>query len=480
MVVLGSDLRVRRFTPAAGQPLGLIAGDIGRPIGHLKAGVALPDMETLVGEAIASVQPLEREVRGPDGRAYLLRVNPYHTADNRVDGAVLVLFDIDELRRAQTSLREERDYAQAIVETVREPLLVLDAQLRVQSANGAFYATFQVGPNETQGRLVYELGNRQWDIPALREQLTQVLSRSCDFADFEVRHEFESIGLKVMRLGARRIVREGSDGELILLAIEDRTEVDRLEERARSHVAQLMEEDRRKTVFLALLAHELRNPLAPIRNALHILDRAGVPADIARNMRATVERQVQQLTRLVDDLLDVARINRGRVELRKQRLDLVALLRGAADAIRPSCDLKGIALTATLPEGAVSIDADATRLSQVVGNLLNNACKFTDPGGRIALDLVLERDGREAVIRVRDTGIGMTPRAAAAGLRDVRPRRHLAGALARRTGSGPDPREAIRRGAWRHGACGKRRHRPRQRTRIAPAAAGAAGAARQA
>ena len=209
-VVLGGDLRIRRFTPAAGRLLGLLAGDIGRPIAHLKVGVDLPDMEALVGEVIASVQPQEREVLGPDGRWYLLRIHPYRTTDNRIDGAVLVLFDIDELRHAQTDLRVERDYARAIVETVREPLIVLDGQLRVQSANSAFYAAFQVAPEDTEGRLLYDLGNRQWDIAGLREQLAGVLSRNVDFADFDVRHEFESIGLKVMRLAARRIAREDS------------------------------------------------------------------------------------------------------------------------------------------------------------------------------------------------------------------------------------------------------------------------------
>jgi two-component system CheB/CheR fusion protein len=404
MVVLGTDLRIRRFNPAAGQLLGLLAGDLGRPLAHLRASVDLPDMEALVGEVIASVQPQERELRARDGRCHLLRVHPYRTADNRIDGAVLVLFDIDELRRAQSALEAERDYARAIVETVGEPLLVLDAQLRVQSANRAFYERFAVAPEATQGRPLYELGNGQWDIPGLRERLGAVLSGPLDFSDLEVRHDFESIGRKVMRLAARRIVREGAPS-LILLAIDDRTELDRLEGGARDHVAQLVEQDRLKTAFLALLAHELRNPLAPIRHALHILDRVGAGDDTARRMRATIERQVGQMTRLVDDLLDVARINKGRIEVHKERLELGALLREAVDAAQPVCEARGIVLAAELPDAPLPIDADATRLSQVVGNVLNNAAKFTDPGGQIRLSLV--RDAGAAVIRVADNGIGM-------------------------------------------------------------------------
>lgn len=407
MLVLGIDLRIRRFTPAAGRLLGLLAGDIGRPIGHLRAGVDVPDMETIVAGVIASMQAQERDLRGPDGRSYQLRVHPYRTLDNRIDGAVLVFFDVDELRHAQAALRYERDYAQAIVETVREPLLVLDAHLRVQYANAAFYATFRVASEETEGRLLFDLGNRQWDIPTLRRQLGEVLSHSNDVIDFEVRHEFQSIGLKAMRLNARRIVHESPGGALILLAIEDQTDMVRLQEQAQQHLAHMVEEDRRKTAFLAILAHELRNPLAPIRNAMHVLNRDDVTEDIARPMRATIDRQVQQLTHLVDDLLDIARINRGRIELRKERLDLGALLRAAVDAERPACEAKSIALTTALPEGPVAVVGDPTRLAQAVGNLLNNACKFTDPGGRITV--ALERESGNAVVRVTDSGVGIAP-----------------------------------------------------------------------
>ncbi len=160
-----------------------------------------------------------------------------------------------------------------------------------------------------------------------------------------------------------------------------------------------------KTAFLALLAHELRNPLAPIRNALHVLERVGSPDETAERMRAMIGRQLQQLTRLVDDLLDVARISRGPIDVRKERIELGALVDGAAEAARPGFEAGGIELTATRPAEALALDADPVRLAQAIGNLLNNAGKFTDVGGRIWLSL--ERDGAEAVIRVRDSGIGM-------------------------------------------------------------------------
>jgi two-component system CheB/CheR fusion protein len=151
---------------------------------------------------IDEVQVREREVRDHDGRWYLLRVHPYRTADNKIDGAVVLLLDIDEIKRYQEEVREERDYAQAIVETVREPLIILDGDLRLVTANAAFYRTFGVQPAETQGRLVYGLGN-QWDIPALRRRLQEVLPREQSFEGLEVQHYFPQIGRKTMTFNAR-------------------------------------------------------------------------------------------------------------------------------------------------------------------------------------------------------------------------------------------------------------------------------------
>ena len=175
----------------------------------------------------------EREVRDKDGRWYSLRVRPYMTLDNKVDGAVLVLVDIDALKRAEQAAAAARDYAENTVETVREPLLVLDEELRVEGANRSFYRAFRVAPSETIGRFIYDLGNRQWDIPRLRELLEEVLPQSTSIDDFQVEHDFEQLGRRTMLLNARRIHDPQRKGERILLAIEDITERRRAEEAVR-------------------------------------------------------------------------------------------------------------------------------------------------------------------------------------------------------------------------------------------------------
>ena len=172
---------------------------------------------------------------------------------------------------------------------------------------------------------------------------------------------------------------------------QDVTERRRLEDNLRSLAADLSEADRRKNEFLAMLAHELRNPLAPISNAARTLRLGGRDGEVLRSASETLERQVGQLARLVDDLLDMSRITRGRIELRKERVELAAIVHQAVEAVRPLCRGMNQELTVALPPQPIYLDADPARLAQVVGNLLNNACKFTDKGGHIWL--TVEREG---------------------------------------------------------------------------------------
>jgi PAS domain S-box-containing protein len=172
-----------------------------------------------------------------------------------------------------------------------------------------------------------------------------------------------------------------------------------------SLLATLKETDRRKDEFLAMLAHELRNPLAPIRNAVQIFRAKGPPVPELQWARDVIDRQVFQLTRLVDDLLDVSRITRGKIELRKERVQLAAIVNSAVEASRPLIEKWGHEFTVTLPPEPIYLEADQTRLAQALLNLLNNAAKYTEQGGRIWL--TAERDGEHVVIRVKDTGIGI-------------------------------------------------------------------------
>lgn len=194
-----------------------------------------------------------------------------------------------------------------------------------------------------------------------------------------------------------------ADGSIIGILVHGIDQTDR------RRVAEAMKDaERHKDEFLGLLAHELRNPLAPIMNYVHILERLSNEPEAIKQASNVISRQVRQLVRLIDDLLDVSRISTGKIELRQTRIEMASVVNQAVEASRPLYDARHINLTVSLPEQPVYIDADSARLTQIIGNLLHNAAKFTNPGGHAWL--TVERAGDQAILRVRDDGIGIGPR----------------------------------------------------------------------
>jgi len=230
ILLLTKDLAIRRFTPLAAKLFNLVHNDVGRPLNHVRHNLELNDLDQLIREVIDTASEREREVRDKEGRWYSLRARPYLTLDNKVDGAVLVLVDIDQIKRSLRESMTARDYAEAILRSVRYPLLVLTENLRVSTANSAFYKKFKMSPDETEGRLMSELGNGQWNIPRLRELLEEIPRRNTGFDDFEVTHDFAGMGCRTMLLNARRLDTSEKDSPgQILLAIDDITESKQLE-----------------------------------------------------------------------------------------------------------------------------------------------------------------------------------------------------------------------------------------------------------
>lgn len=219
-VFLDRNLAIKRFTREAVKVYRLAASDVGRPLGDIKSKLEGEDLLRESETVLDTLVPIEREVRSDDGTWFLARVQPYRTVDNVIDGVVLTFTDITERIVAITE-REARNLAQELVATVLEPMLVLDGDLRVVSASQAFYASFQVTPQDTVGQLFYELGSHQWDIPALREALETVLPRDQAFTGFAVAHDFPGIGARKLLLNGRRMVGGVRHTPLILLAIQE-------------------------------------------------------------------------------------------------------------------------------------------------------------------------------------------------------------------------------------------------------------------
>jgi two-component system CheB/CheR fusion protein len=331
MVTVDHNGVIRRLTPAAHRVFNLLATDIGRSIGHIRFFLVVDDIGALIEVVINTGQSIEREVQDREGRWWLLRVRPYLTADTRVDGATLVAMDVDFIKR-QHDLMEARDYALSIVRTVREALVVLDPDCRVGLANEAFHALFGESLAEIEGRALWDVGHGIWSDSTLRRLLTSACAGNETIAGVEIDRVLPSKGLRTLVLNARLISRAGRPG-LLLLAVDDVTDA-RQAERLRVDAETLRLVDRRKDEFLGTLAHELRNPLAPMLFAVEMLRRStGKPAETDR-ARQVLERQIAHMVRIVDDLLDVSRITQGKVELRKVLLRLSDLVHSAVELSR--------------------------------------------------------------------------------------------------------------------------------------------------
>ena len=657
MVLLGRDLTVRRFSAQAARQFNLVVADIGRPIGHVRHRLELPDLEALITEVIDSVRPQERELQDRDGRWFTLHVRPYMTLDNRVDGAVLVLADIDTLKRSEQALAASEGQYRSIFAATSVGVSEADpasgqllrvnecmAQMLGYTATDLVGKTFvelthaddrpansdgftrlmqgQIPSYEGENRMLRRDGRAFWvhaTVNIVRDdggralravtitqdidermraqqaaaQLAAIVTSSDDAiatADLDGRIQTwnagaerlfgytaaEVVGLAAnplipadrldeerevfacirrgegsqydtvrqckdgrridvsstvspIRDGAQRVVgaskisRDITQRKCIEQALRDnerrfREMVDALpaavyttdadgrlthfnpaaaalagrtpvlgseqwcvswkmftpegmpvphaqsamatalrEDRpihgveamlerpdgsniwfrahptpvhdaqgrlvgginmllditeSRKAEAALRESDQHKNEFLAMLAHELRNPLAPIRNALEILRVAPevglalAPGGAAESALQMMDRQVTQMVRLVDDLLDVGRVSLGKIDLRLEQVNLAALLHQVEQAARSAFEARGNSLTLSLPAQPVVLNGDPARLVQIIGNLVNNACKFTQPGGQVQVNVVL--DGADTVaIRVRDNGIGI-------------------------------------------------------------------------
>jgi two-component system CheB/CheR fusion protein len=223
VLILGSDLKIRRFTGFAEKMFKLIPSDVGRPITDMNLPLHIPRLDRLVLEVLDTLIAREIEVQDRDNHWWSVRIRPYKTTDQKIDGAVITLVDIDAVKIGMKSAMRHGEIAETIVDTVREPLLVLDKKLVITSANHSFYRAFKVRPQETLQRSVSKLGNGQWAVPELKTMLEKILREKGAFENFEIEHKFPRIGNRKMVLNGRYLEFEHETGPSVLLAFEDVT-----------------------------------------------------------------------------------------------------------------------------------------------------------------------------------------------------------------------------------------------------------------
>jgi len=347
----------------------------------------------------------EYRIVRPDGSVRLLHswLNFEPAADGKTIRAFGTCQDITERNLAEMEIKRAREQLQLVVDTTPAFIARYDRDGRVVWANKSYAARYGKAPDELVGTPVVDLIGE-----AAFEAIDPLNARVLAGESIQVEMELPYLrGPRWVHMAAAptRDAAGITDGSVAVLT--DVTEGRRLERERESALNDLREVDRRKDEFLAMLSHELRNPLAPILSAVQVLDHLE-PGDqgTAAEYRDIITRQAKHMKRLLDDLLDVSRVSQGKVQLQKQRLDLNGLLVQAAEISRPMMIEKRHELSIVLSPQPIELEADPTRLLQVFDNLMNNAAKYTDAGGHIAIVSAVESG--EAVVTVRDDGIGMT------------------------------------------------------------------------
>jgi len=316
-----------------------------------------------------------------------------------------------ELAATKISEDETREYSESIINTVREPLIALDQDLRVVSASRSFYEVFKVNPKETVGQLIYDLGNKQWDIPKLRELLETILPQKATFDNYKVEHDFADIGRRIMLLNARQIQRVSGKERIILLAIEDITEQMRLQRELAERTRDAEAANRAKSVFLANMSHEIRTPMTAILGFSQLMQRDPAVTPQQQQHLDVINRSGEHLLTIINDILEISKMEAGRTTSNPTTFDLHALLNDLETMFRIHTDAKKLQLIVErVGEVPRYVVADEAKLRQVLGNLLGNAVKFTQTGG-IALR-IRTRPGDAAGLRfvaeVEDTGQGIS------------------------------------------------------------------------
>lgn len=319
---------------------------------------------------------------------------PVKDENGNVVGVLGIFWDITESKTAERAVQDAREYAESIVATVHEPLVVVDKDLKVISASRSFYNTFEVAPQETKGRFIYEVGQRQWNIPKLRQLLQEILPSGTVLKDFEVDLDFPKIGRRAMLLNARRIYQQLDHAQMILIAIDDVTERKVLQEK-------LVISERLAAVgqLASSIGHEIRNPLGVIKNIAYFLNmkfKDATDEKIVKHLKI-LEKEVNSINLIISDLLDFAR----KKPLALDQADLNETVKNAFSYITVPENIRVEIKLGEIPKMLL----DKEQVQRVWQNLILNAVQAMPEGGKLTIQTIKQDDSAKLI--VRDTGVGI-------------------------------------------------------------------------
>ncbi len=396
-IFVDRELRIRKFTPAATRQFNVLEGDVGRPIRDLAPRFVEEDLLPDIQAVIRTETAVERRVHRADA-AFLVRILPYRTLEG-VTGAGVTFVDITDLDRAEEA---ERRYGK-FLQLSSDAIFVWRLDGGVETWNRGAEELYGHGAGEALGHVPREL--LQAVFPRPREEIEAALREHGRWKG-EVLHRAKD-GRMVTVSAQLQLLQSGDGVARVLESDRDITEHKQMEDGLRQAIAALRQAELNKDQFLAMLSHELRNPLTPIKHSLYVLDRVSPASEQAKQAHGIIGRQIGHMARLIDDLLDVTRIARGKIQLQREPLDLVDLVLRTVEDHRSAFVANGIELEVAVGDEAAQVLGDRTRLAQALGNLLSNAAKFTPSHGRTRITLERDAQAAQAIVRVRDTGAGV-------------------------------------------------------------------------
>ncbi|SAK75754.1 chemotaxis protein [Caballeronia temeraria] len=411
-VFVDKEIRIKRFTPNATAIFNLIDTDLGRSLFHITHSLRYPTLADDVRQSFESLRLTEREIQSEAGRWYLMRLLPYRTADDHIDGAVITLIDITDRHRAEEAARAGEQRLRLVAQSTKDyAIIIQDRAGLIASWNAGAERIFGYSEDEVIGQdieLIYEPNDRQALVPARERDTAAKQGR----ADDERWHRTKE-GRRLYCSGVLTPIADSSFSGFAkimrdLTARKQREDANR-EALAREQAAreQALSSNQLKDEFIAVLSHELKHPLNLIGVKAEMLPRLPEVRHIAavRDAAASIRQAVRSQAQIIDDLLDLSRVQTGKMALEVSRVDLAAMLSSITDACEQDALARGIVMRTHLPQEPTVTLADPVRCEQIVWNLVSNALKFTDSSGQI--DLHLSHEGRMLRIDVADNGLGI-------------------------------------------------------------------------
>jgi len=393
VIFLDREFKIRKFTPKMAALLHLLPVDVGRSIDSFQHAIDHLDLLEQSKQVLQTETPLETEARDDRGATFFVRILPYRTK-SKIDGIVITLFDITTLKRTEEDLR----LMSKVFHDAADPIIIENLSGRIVDLNAEAEEFYGWSREELLGQSIEVL------VPSQERTTARELRQRCRergrLRNIET-NKLDRQGKLIPVLLTLSLLTDQNGRPLAIASIaKDITDRKRAESIHREAV-------RKRDQFLAMLSHELRNPLSAVLNSTYLLDRDSAASEpgLVNEACHVIQRQALQMARLLDDLLDVSRVTQGKIEIRRQVVDLAQLVEEAVQAVRSLVEARSQELTIEVSPAPLYVEGDPTRLLQIMENLLNNAAKYSPPHGRIRISL-LQEDG-EAVIRVRDNGRGI-------------------------------------------------------------------------